>query len=113
MMKRVSKHVDSVSSKLAVTAAPVLPVFAKVVPSGLELKILVVPGARSSELVGEHGDRLKVRVQAPPEKGKANEDVCDLISEVTGRKGVVVAAGFTSREKTVIVPGLTEWPVTV
>jgi len=108
----MAKH-KAGAAKTAVAAAmsPPLPVFARVVKGGLELRLHVVPGASTSEIVGEHGDRLRVRVAAPPEKGKANEAICDLLEEELGVKGVTVVAGHGCREKTVVVPGLTTWPL--
>ncbi len=34
------------------------------------VRVKVVPGASRSEVVGVHGDRLRVRIAAPPEAGK-------------------------------------------
>ena len=110
MKRGACKAVSAAASAASSTSTPALPVFARLLASdGLELRILVVPGSRSNEVVGIHGDRLKLKVQAPPEKGKANEDVCELLSDLTGKKGVAIVAGFTSREKTVVVPGISSW----
>ena len=43
-------------------------------PDGVTIPVLVVPGASRREVVGVHGDRLRVRVTAPPEKGRASEE---------------------------------------
>jgi len=34
-----------------------------------------VPGARSTEATGAHGDALRVRLAAPPVDGKANAEL--------------------------------------
>jgi len=48
--------------------------------TGLTLTIKVAPNARKDEIVGLVGQRLKVRVSAPPEEGRANKAVCKLIA---------------------------------
>jgi uncharacterized protein (TIGR00251 family) len=48
--------------------------------AGLTLTIRVVPNARKDEIVGLVGQRLKVRVSAPLEDGKANKAVCKPIA---------------------------------
>jgi uncharacterized protein (TIGR00251 family) len=108
----MAKRKAGCAAKPAVAAmSPPLPVFARVVKGCLELRLHVVPGASTTEIVGEHGHRLRVRVAAPPEKGKANEAICDLLEEELGVKGITVVAGHGCREKTVVVPGLTVWPL--
>ena len=64
----------------------------------LELRVKAVPGAKQMELVGALGDRLKVRVNAPPEGGKANDASCALIAARASIKerDVSVTAGASS-----------------
>ncbi len=47
---------------------------------GYLLRLMVSPGARRTEVVGLHGDRLKVRVAAAPEKGAANQDLIAFLA---------------------------------
>ncbi len=70
--------------------------------------VKVVPGASGDEIAGALADRLKVRVSAPAEKGRANRLVCRLLAGVLAvRPGdVVVDRGATSAAKTVRVRGL-------
>lgn len=77
---------------------------------GIELSIKVVPGASRSEVAGVLGDRLKVRVAAPAEGGKANRAVVALLKKWLGAKGVEIVSGFSSSEKTVRVAGLSRVP---
>lgn len=56
------------------------------------------------------GERLKVRVTAPPEGGKANKAICTLVAGAVGVKPrqVTVVAGHTSPEKTLRIEGTDE-----
>jgi uncharacterized protein len=69
-----------------------------------------VPGASRSEIVGVLGNRLKVRVAAPPEAGKANRAVIELLRGWLGVREVEIASGASSPEKTVLVLGLSRLP---
>lgn len=77
--------------------------------SDVVIRVKVVPGASRSAISGLLGDRLKVRVAAPPEGGKANAAVCDLLAKALGvaAKSVSVDAGPTNPEKTIRVRGAT------
>jgi uncharacterized protein (TIGR00251 family) len=74
------------------------------------LSVKVTAGAKRDEIVGWRGSTLRVRVRAAPERGKANEAVCALIAGAVGapRRAVLVERGHTSRDKLVLVDGLTE-----
>lgn len=82
-----------------------LPPFASATADGLILRLKVVPGASREAVAGVLGDRLKVRVAAPPEAGKANAAVLALLARALGRKDLRLVAGTASAEKTVLVPG--------
>jgi uncharacterized protein len=73
------------------------------------LAVRVSPGARRSELVGRHGGAWKVRVAAPPERGRANAAVVALLSEVLGvpRERVKLLAGASGKDKVVEIEGMT------
>jgi uncharacterized protein (TIGR00251 family) len=68
----------------------------------------VQPRASRSEIVGMHGDAMKVRLAAPPVDGAANEALVELIAESLGvaRRAVRIASGASSRAKTVEVEGV-------
>lgn len=74
----------------------------------LVLALLVVPGASRRRVLGAHGDRLRVAVTAPPEAGKANRQVTELLAEAVGvpPRQVRVVRGSTSRVKDVEVIGV-------
>ncbi len=79
----------------------------------VRLKVKAVPGARRDEIVGMLGDRLKVRVSAPPEGGRANKAICGLLAGALGVRvrDVAVVAGVTRAEKTVEISGVDEGAV--
>jgi len=70
--------------------------------------VTVSPGAARSELVGRHGEGWRARVAAPPERGRANEALADLLASIleVARGSVRVVAGQTARRKLVEVDGL-------
>ncbi len=77
---------------------------------GVLIRVKAVPGARRDEIVGPLADRLKVRVSAPPEGGKANKAICELIARKLGAKprDVCVVQGKSSAEKTIEAIGVSE-----
>jgi uncharacterized protein (TIGR00251 family) len=72
------------------------------------IALTVSPGSARSEIVGRHGDGWKVRVAAPPNRGRANEALVELVADAlgVGRERVHVTAGHTSRRKLVEVDEL-------
>ncbi len=72
------------------------------------LRIRVSPGARTTEFVGRHGDAWKVRVAAPPERGRANDALLDLLAERlrVATAELTLVAGRTGRDKVVELRGL-------
>ena len=73
------------------------------------MHVHVQPRASRTELAGLHGAALKVRVNAPPVDGAANDAVIALLAQTFGvpRRSVRVVAGLTSRAKTVELEGIT------
>ncbi len=58
--------------------------------SSKTVRVKVIPRSAKTELVGQMADgTLKVKVAAPPEKGKANEALCVFLA---GHFGVALAA---------------------
>ncbi len=74
------------------------------------LKVKVVPGASQDGIAGWLGDELKVRVSAPPEKGRANKAVARLLARALGitEGEVTLASGGRSPRKVFAVHGLSE-----
>jgi len=76
--------------------------------SGVRFAVKVVPGAARDRIVGALGSALKVQVAAPPEQGKANARLCELIAAALGVpvRSVQVASGHGSPRKVVTVHGI-------
>lgn len=72
------------------------------------LRLHVQPGAGRTAVVGRHGDALKVRVAAPPERGRANDACVALVASTlgVGAGQVELVSGPSSRAKRVRVTGV-------
>jgi uncharacterized protein YggU (UPF0235/DUF167 family) len=68
----------------------------------------VSPGARTSAVVGRHGDAWKIRVAAPPEGGRANAAVVDLLADTLRLppRTISVVSGHGARDKLVELVGI-------
>ena len=73
------------------------------------MRLRVVPGSKSPGIVGRYGDAWKLRVGAPPERGRANEAAVELLAETLSIQpaDVRLIAGHGSRDKVVEVSGVT------
>lgn len=60
------------------------------------------PKAASDEIVGVHGDRLKIRITAPPVDGKANEHLIKCLSKLfkVPKTDIEILQGELGRQKT-------------
>lgn len=60
------------------------------------------PKAASDEIVGVHGDRLKLRITAPPVDGKANDHIIKWFSKLfkVPKNDIEILQGELSRQKT-------------
>lgn len=80
--------------------------------NSVHIRVKAVPGASRDQISGvlamPGGDRLKIRISAPPEGGKANKAICALIAHTLGvrPKQVGVESGASSAEKTIRVVGI-------
>lgn len=74
----------------------------------LWLSVYVQPGASKSEIVGPHGDSLKIRIKAPPVEGKANEALQEFLSQQLkiSKRSIQVIKGELQRNKVVRIEGV-------
>jgi len=65
---------------------------------GVLIRVWAVPRASRTEIAGWHGGRVRIRVTAPPEGGRANQQVSRALSERLGSP-VELVSGATGRGK--------------
>jgi uncharacterized protein (TIGR00251 family) len=78
-------------------------------PAGVAFAVRVVPRAGRTQVAGVRGDALLVRLAAPPVEGAANEALVAFLARIFDRpkRDVTIASGHASRDKRVVVAGLT------
>jgi uncharacterized protein len=76
-------------------------------PDGVVLSLKVSPNASRTQARGIWQNRLRLRVQAPPVEGKANEAIRDWAARFFGvrRQDVSIARGERSSEKVLLIRG--------
>ena len=73
------------------------------------LRVRVQPRAARTEIVGELGGAIKLRITAPPVEGKANDECRRFLARLLGvnRNAVEIVAGASSKDKVVRIHGVT------
>lgn len=73
----------------------------------LLLSLHIQPGAKTTAIVGLHGEALKIRLAAPPVDGKANACLVAFLAERLGvpKSRIELVGGETSRAKRLRVVG--------
>ena len=71
-------------------------------PEGCVLPVRAQPGARRAGVQGEQNGALKVAVTAPPEDGRANQAITEVLRDWLGlkRSQVELVSGATHRKRT-------------
>jgi uncharacterized protein (TIGR00251 family) len=79
------------------------------VREGTRLQVKITPGAAKTKILGPHGDCLKIAVNAPPEKGKANHALVEMLSKILDvpKQQILVQSGHTSPRKVLLIQGIT------
>ena len=70
---------------------------------GYLLSLRVEPRSSKSEIIGFHGERLKIKIKAPPVDGKANKEVIAFLADKLNVKkaDISIVSGKSSRYKVV------------
>ena len=76
--------------------------------NGVTISLRVYPNASRNELVGFTGEVLRVKVSAPPSRGKANRELIIFLSQLlgVGKDRINITKGHNSRNKVVAIDGL-------
>ncbi len=76
----------------------------------MRLPVKVVPRSSRNGVIGWMGKALKVCVTAAPERGRANEAVCETLAAALGvpNRQVQVVSGHAAARKIVEIEGLEE-----
>lgn len=75
---------------------------------GCLLAVRAAPGAKKNAVLGEHGGALKIATTAPPEDGRANAALTDILRDWLHlkRSQVELVSGATSKQKVFLIRGL-------
>lgn len=84
--------------------------FIEVAAEGVILRLQVLPRSSKNQIVGPHGDALKVKLTSPPVDGAANKCCRDYFAKLfrVAKTDVVILGGETSRKKRVLIRGVRE-----
>jgi len=69
------------------------------------IKLIIKPNSAVTRIYGVYGDRIKIKLAAVPEKGKANKELINFISDKIGipKKNIKIVAGEKSIYKEVSI----------
>ena len=83
------------------------PAWCSELAAGVRLSVRITPNARKTEVLGIHEDALKIKLQAQPVEGKANEALIAFISAKLGlpKRAVVITHGQLNKHKLLEING--------
>ena len=69
------------------------------------IKVKVTPGSREDRVIVEEDGSFKVKLTAPPEDGKANSALVEILAKHFNlpKRCIIIKSGHTARIKHVIV----------
>jgi uncharacterized protein (TIGR00251 family) len=72
------------------------------------VRLRIIPNARKTEVVGLHGEAIKLKVASPAMEGKANASILEFVAGKAGTplRAAVLVAGGKSRDKVIRVEGM-------
>jgi uncharacterized protein len=80
-----------------------------------KITVKVIPSSSRDAIVGWLDEALKIKVKAPPERGKANIAVIDLLATKLGvdKRSIEVISGHSSPAKIIEIHGLDDAQIVV
>jgi hypothetical protein len=74
------------------------------------ITVQVQPSARRNEVLGFEEGVLKVKIAAPPVKGRANRELIEFLSQLlkVSKSSITLEKGATSRRKVISISGLSQ-----
>ena len=71
----------------------------------MKLHIKVIPSSSKDCIAGWLGEALKVKVKAPPEKGKANKAIMKVLEKSLdlAKGSIDITSGTTSSRKVIVI----------
>jgi uncharacterized protein len=76
----------------------------------VKIVVQIYPGASKNEVTGMINDVLRIKIAAPPVKGKANKELIDYLSHLLGigKDRLDIIKGHTSKNKLISIDGLSK-----
>lgn len=74
-------------------------------PGGVRIAVQITPNAKKTEVIGVLDDALKLKLQAQPIEGKANDALVKFVATAlsVSRSAVTITHGLTSKRKLIEV----------
>ena len=75
---------------------------------GIEFEVIAKPKSRKEGIAGVHDGALRIAITAAPEKGRANDAIVKVLSELLNvpTKAITIVSGQTSRRKRIRIDGV-------
>ncbi len=72
------------------------------------LKVKIIPKSKCNKLVGYENDILKIKINAPAQKGKANKELIYFLAKILSisQRDITIISGETSRIKKIQIENI-------
>jgi uncharacterized protein (TIGR00251 family) len=78
--------------------------------NGVVVQIYVIPNAKKTEIIGQYGESLKVKISSPPVDGAANREIKKFFSKIfnLNKSKVEILHGEKSKNKKILLKDITK-----